>query len=183
MSTSYTTRAFAPLMAKAAKLSIVEVCLSMNNVSIRPLTLVLAPPGRSQAENIVEIGEISPMQVDLPGIFIDRIVPATAPKQIEITTLRHSSGESNEDTDPAKRRRMRIARRAAQELKDGYYVNLGVGMPVLAASFLPEGVKVWLQSENGILGMGPYPEESEVDAYVAVLVVKRERGNDVLTMQ
>ncbi|NWN33634.1 succinyl-CoA--3-ketoacid-CoA transferase, partial [Klebsiella michiganensis] len=57
-----------------------------------------------------------------------------------------------------------MARRAAKELKQGYYVNLGVGIPTAAASFVPEGVKVWLQSENGILGMGPYPTEEEVDA-------------------
>lgn len=135
----YTTKAFGPLMAKAARLTIVE------------------------AEEIVPIGTFDANDVDLPGIFIDRIVPATAPKNIEIKKLRDTSGTQGKSASKGGHRE-RIARRAAKELKHGYYVNLGVGMPTMAASYVPDGVKVWLQSENGILGMGPHPTEETVDA-------------------
>ncbi|UOR05751.1 CoA transferase subunit B [Hymenobacter aerilatus] len=56
-----------------------------------------------------------------------------------------------------------IAQRIAQELRDGYYVNLGIGIPTLVANYIPEGINVELQSENGLLGMGPFPTEAEVD--------------------
>ncbi|MBC6610792.1 CoA transferase subunit B [Hymenobacter sp. BT507] len=56
-----------------------------------------------------------------------------------------------------------IAQRIAQELRDGYYVNLGIGIPTLVANYIPEGISVELQSENGLLGMGPFPTEAEVD--------------------
>ncbi|KAJ6111565.1 3-oxoacid CoA-transferase subunit B [Penicillium sp. IBT 18751x] len=135
----YTTKAFGPIMAKAATLTIVE------------------------AENIVPVGSIDPNDVDLPGIFVDRIVPATDEKHIEIKKLRESEGAGESMKGEAQIQRERIARRAAKELKQGYYVNLGVGIPTLAPSFLPKDVKVWVQSENGILGMGPYPTEEEVD--------------------
>ncbi|KAE8833103.1 hypothetical protein HRS9139_04922 [Pyrenophora teres f. teres] len=136
----YTTKAFGPIMAKAARLTIVE------------------------AEEIVPIGTFDANDIDLPGIFVDRIVPSTAPKHIETKKLRDpAASKDTSSKNEATERRDRIARRAAKELKQGYYVNLGVGIPTAAASFVPDGVKVWLQSENGILGMGPYPTEDEVD--------------------
>ncbi|AKX58965.1 CoA transferase subunit B [Thiopseudomonas alkaliphila] len=59
--------------------------------------------------------------------------------------------------------REQMAQRAAQELQDGFYVNLGIGLPTLVANYIPDGMNVWLQSENGLLGIGPFPTEDTID--------------------
>ncbi|KAJ7197139.1 3-oxoacid CoA-transferase [Mycena pura] len=141
----YSSNNFNTVMARNAKLTIVE------------------------AEHIVPIGSIEPNAVHLPGIYVDRIVTATEPKTIEVVTLapdpsKPQSGTLSPEKAAAQAQRHRIAKRAAREIKNGFFVNLGIGMPTLVPEHLEKGVKVWLQSENGILGMGPYPTEKELDA-------------------
>jgi 3-oxoacid CoA-transferase len=141
----YTTRAFGHIRAKAAKITIVE------------------------AEHIVPAGEMHPDSAHLPGIYVDRIVPAEIQKVIEVRKIREKGSSLNVGSgkkSEAQIRRKRIAKRTRKELKDGYYVNLGVGIPTLAPSFLHPDTKVWIHSENGLLGMGPYPTEEEIDGYL-----------------
>ena len=164
-----TARNFNPLMATAARITIVEV------------------------EEIVPVGSLNPNEIHTPGIYVDRIILSKElEKRIEKRTLRipeiqtldpdlanpEIKGLENSkkpDIDkilapPCKANpspglnRNQLARRIAQEFKEGYYINLGIGIPTLAANFIPPGINVMLQSENGLLGIGPFPFESEVDA-------------------
>ena len=111
----------------------------------------------AECEILVEPGELDPDEVHLSGVFVDRIVESTATKKIERLTV--SDGETS-DLDPV---RTRIVKRAAEELKDGTYANLGIGLPTLAPNFLVSGVHVELQSENGLMGMGEYPKSGDED--------------------
>ena len=118
-----------------------------------------------EAENIVEPGEIDPAAVHLPGIYVKRVVQSTTEKRIEKYTFAKEEGADMAvlgKGDTASKRE-RIVRRAAKEFKNGMYANLGIGMPMLAPSFVDPGVEVQLQSENGILGLGPYPKKGEED--------------------
>ncbi|EDN97506.1 conserved hypothetical protein [Sclerotinia sclerotiorum 1980 UF-70] len=120
-----------------------------------------------EAENIVEPGDIPPEAVHLPGIYVKRVIQSTTPKDIEKFTF------AKDPNDPAAKsalgsgdiaaKRERIVRRAAKEFKNGMYANLGIGMPMLAPSFVGPEVEVQLQSENGILGLGPYPQKGSED--------------------
>ena len=118
-----------------------------------------------EAENIVEPGDIDPAAVHLPGIYVKRVIQSKAEKKIEKLTLAREDGADMAvlgKGDTANKRE-RIVRRAAKEFKNGMYANLGIGMPMLAPSFVDPSVEVQLQSENGILGLGPYPKKGEED--------------------
>ena len=131
-----------------------------------------------EAEQVVEVGELDPNEIHLPGIFVDRILELTPEqaenKPIEIVITRPKGGEDPTEAiahhEPLIREngkgwtRNGIAARAAQELNDGDYVNLGVGIPTLVANHVPDDVAITLQGENGILSIGPSPTEDEIDA-------------------
>ncbi|MGW8313647.1 MAG: 3-oxoacid CoA-transferase subunit B [Desulfuromonadales bacterium] len=114
----------------------------------------------AEVEEIVEIGELDPHQIHVPGVYVDRLVLGTGyEKPIEQRTV-SSAGISAKGFNP---QREWMAKRVAQELSDGAYVNLGIGMPTLVANFIPAGIEITLQSENGLLGIGPFPTEDQVD--------------------
>lgn len=130
-----TARNFNPLCAKAARFTVAEV------------------------EEIVEVGEIDPDDVHLPGIYIDRLILGVDYiKPIEIKMIA-GSGAGFKVTE----QREWIAKRIAQELKNGDYVNLGIGIPTLVANYVSTELNITLQSENGLLGMGPFPAERDLD--------------------
>ncbi|OQD75031.1 hypothetical protein PENDEC_c008G03245 [Penicillium decumbens] len=117
-----------------------------------------------EADHIVEVGEIAPEDIHLQGIYVDAVIQSTGEKQIEkVTYAKDPSEMLAAGSGEATKRRERIVKRAAKEFKDGMYVNLGIGIPLIAPSYLPEGVEVILQAENGILGLGGYPKPGEED--------------------
>src|SRR6478672_119462 len=129
-----TSRNFNPMIATCGKVTVAEV------------------------EQLAKIGELDPDQIHTPGIYVDRIVQGEHyEKRIEFRTV---AGAASKKDSPI---RELMARRAARELRDGYYVNLGIGIPTLVANFIPQDISVTLQSENGLLVIGPFPAENQVD--------------------
>uniref|UniRef100_A0A8C1ZTN2 Succinyl-CoA:3-ketoacid-coenzyme A transferase n=1 Tax=Cyprinus carpio TaxID=7962 RepID=A0A8C1ZTN2_CYPCA len=149
-----TTRNFNQPMCKAAKVTIVEV------------------------EEIVDIGSFDPEDIHIPSIYVDRVIHLNLEQLISLfspycllcahLTLQECVDHSSKEEKPKVKQdsditRERIIRRAALEFEDGMYANLGIGIPMLASNYISPEITVHLQSENGILGLGPYPTESEVD--------------------
>ncbi|MBI5909462.1 MAG: 3-oxoacid CoA-transferase subunit B [Betaproteobacteria bacterium] len=113
----------------------------------------------AEVEQLVEVGELEPEEIHTPGIYVDRIIQGPSyQKRIEFRTV--SGAAASKKESPI---RALMAKRAAQELRDGYYVNLGIGIPTLVANYIPQNISVILQSENGLLGIGPFPVEDELD--------------------
>lgn len=140
-----TAQNFSPMMAAAGKITIAEV------------------------EELVPAGSLDPAQIHTPGIYVQRIFQGkNYEKRIEQRTISKPIAlVENSTTTPTQTGqgldKNQIAKRIAREVKDGYYVNLGIGIPTLVANYIPEGINVVLQSENGLLGIGPFPTEDKVD--------------------
>jgi 3-oxoacid CoA-transferase len=129
-----TARNFNPMIATCGKVCIAEV------------------------EELVDVGVLGADEIHLPGIYVDRILQGPSyEKRIEFRTI---AGSNTGKESPI---RIAMAKRAAKELRDGFYVNLGIGIPTLVANYIPENIDVTLQSENGLLGIGPFPDDANVD--------------------
>lgn len=142
-----TARNFSPMMAAAGKICIAEV------------------------EELVEPGELNPNEIHVPGIYVQKIFQGeNYQKRIEQRTVNNAS-EAHESKNPLYifgegLTKFGIAYRISQEIQDGNYVNLGIGIPTLVANYIPKGINIMLHSENGLLGIGPFPSDDQVDADV-----------------
>ncbi len=135
-----TSQNFNPVVAMAGKITIAEV------------------------EELVPVGTLDPNQIHTPGIYVQRIVQGKDYiKPIEHRT-HQLDAEEIQELSPEDIKKEIIGMRLAQEIKDGDYVNLGIGIPTRVANHIPKGMKVILQSENGLLGIGPFPIEGHEDA-------------------
>lgn len=136
-----TARNFNPMMATAGQVTIAEV------------------------EELVPAGSLDPNEIHTPGIYVQRIFQGKYyEKRIEQRTTCGENSNGSSTVIPGKGLdKHQIAQRIAQEIKEGNYVNLGIGIPTLVANFIPQGMHVVLQSENGLLGIGPFPTEENID--------------------
>mmetsp|Transcript_6341 Transcript_6341/g.10758 ORF Transcript_6341/g.10758 Transcript_6341/m.10758 type:complete len:372 (+) Transcript_6341:10-1125(+) len=117
-----------------------------------------------EAEEIVPVGSMDPDHIHLPSVYVHRVVKVEDPtKKIEFEKIRSDEDTASKDQEEISEGKLRIVKRVAREFKDGMYVNLGIGTPTICSNYIPEGVKITLQSENGVLGLGPFPTKDELD--------------------
>ncbi len=153
-----TARNFSPMMASAGKITIAEV------------------------EELVPLGMLNPNDIHVPGIYVQRVFQGkNYEKRIEQRTVSANQRQENDNSQfyviGKGLTKFGIAKRISYELKNNQYINLGIGIPTLVANFIPEGINVVLQSENGLLGIGPFPIEENVDADLI------NAGKQTITMQ
>ena len=133
-------------------------------MSARNFNPPMATAGRTcivEVEEIVPTGSLDPENIHLPSVYVDRIIKGENYEKPSEFRMIHSPGQPVviPGKGDALIGRERMVRRAAKEIRDGMYVNLGIGIPTLVSNFLEPGVDITLQSENGILGLDRFPTE------------------------